>query len=378
MKTIKWVIPSFLLLTFACTPEKKHSTVKAYLNHLSTEDKKLSIQVVKNDPLPSFSPQTGMYVQMSKTAPGSLDFYNGDDFSVKKFDLLTGRELNYISFSLQETTKQKSGYCFKSDDQTYIWHTGENKLYLFNQTGALIKTETLTLSLNGESYFLSASANSSAQFDALSNTVILPVYPTEGADGKTLYEVPRFVSYNLTNGKTQFIPIKLPKEYSTGKTYGMLDVPYTAMDNGSFYAIFPLVATVFEYNIASGQLNSVPLSLPVSLAYPSAVKEGRDFMDQSENEYRTNRITGFAVNQGKIYIQQTEGWDETLESKLFTENTVLHAFSRNGTYLGGGQFPEDVFGSLGVFYLKYTQNNELYFTSFDSKNSKRLIAIKTK
>jgi hypothetical protein len=92
-------------------------------------------------------------------------------------------------------------------------------------------------------------------------------------------------------------------------------------------------------------------------------------------KYYSNHIAGLAVANGKIFIQQTDTWDNQLSSKKYADNTILYAFNEQGQLAWQGAFPKNVFDDIGVFSLHSAQNGYLVFTSFNQNNDKKLIQI---
>jgi hypothetical protein len=298
-------------------------------------------------------------------------YYNGDLMTVKKVDNKTGRILGQINFTHPGSYNNKYYTCFMPDESTFAWYSDSNSVYLFDMAGILKETLILDLQSQGTGYYLAPSAHASAKFDVSTQSFILPVLPYLADE-----RMPRFVVFDKLNRKTSFVDIVLPVNYDVSRHLGSLAEPFTALDKSIFYVIYPLSDILYAYDLRSKSLSKNKLSLPVSLSSPGSLRESIDYLSAVNNEEKANRIVGFGVSAGKVYIQQTEGWSENLESKKYIDNTVLHTFTTGGNFLGSSAYPRQPFAESGVFHLDFVKDGNIYHFSHDKLNKRQYITLR--
>ncbi|MFN7013659.1 MAG: hypothetical protein ACK4ON_05255 [Bacteroidia bacterium] len=374
---------SFIILSItasvimACNKKETNiNTVSQGLiyQHLSNlgENNHFPFQIISNENLPKLTNAGEVYVLSNTFVNNEAYFYEMSKHRVQKVNLSNGQVTGSISYTnLPENTDFKFTYL---DDDFNVWYM-DTLLYVFNSSGQYLKTIHLPLHHQGKDYIINTNDKTSLQYFKNNATLIIPLNCISEYEASEAHLIPQFASYNLNSGEIAYLAVYMPENYPADTYLGELSSPYTAVDGDVFYAIFPLSNKLYAYNISLNNLQVIPLQFPVALSNPAMLNEPQSIQQMAEIKYFSNHIAGLAVADGKIFIQQTDTWDNHLSSKKYADNTILYSFSDQGQLTWQGAFPQNVFDDIGVFTLHSAQNGKLFFTSFNQNNDKKLIQI---
>ncbi|MFN4235359.1 MAG: hypothetical protein ACK4IK_11190 [Bacteroidia bacterium] len=346
--------------------------ISNYLSEIS-ENKKISFQITLNKPLPSIKNANQVYTFDNSLKDDVAYFYELNHHDVIKVNIQTGQNIGNISFSnLPENAILKYVYL---DDDLNIWYA-DTMLYVYNNQGEFIKNIHLSLNHLGKDYVINSHHHTPIQYFKNSNTLIIPINCISEYEANEAHALPQFAAYNLISEELAFLPIYLPNNYPADKNLGDLSSPYTAKEDNTFYAIFPLSNQLYAYDVISKSLQIIPLQLPVALTNANMLEEPTTLTNMANLKYYTNHLAGMAVINGKIFIQQTDVFNQELASKKYIDNTVLYVFNEQGQLLSSNAFQAEIFDEIGVFELNFANNDNLVFTSFNRNNDKKIIQLK--
>lgn len=365
------------VIGIACNSDLKTNTISdnltinAYLNTLS-ENNNFPFQIISNENLPKLTNAGEVYVFANAVVNNEAYFYELSKHRVQKVNVSNGQVTGSISYSdLPENTDLKFAYL---NDDLNVWYM-DTTLYVFNSTGQFLKTIHLPLHHQGKDYIINTNDKTSLQYLKNNSTLIIPLNCISEYDASEAHLIPQFAAYNINSGAMDYLAIYLPENYPTDTYLGELSSPYTAAEGNVFYAIFPLSNKLYTYNVSTNSLQVIPLQIPIALSNPAMLNEPQNIQQMAELKYLSNHIAGLAVVNGKIFVQQTDSWDNQLSSKKYADNTILYAFNEQGQLAWQGAFPKNVFDDIGVFSLNSAYNGHLVFTSFNQNNDKKLVQI---
>lgn len=336
------------------------------------ENNNFPFQIINNENLPKLTNAGEVYVFANAVVNNEAYFYELSKHQVKKVKVSNGQVTGSISYpNLPENTDLKFAYL---DADFNVWYI-DTTLYVFNSTGQYLKTIQLPLHHQGKDYIINTNDKTSLQYFKDNATLIIPLNCISEYEVSEAHLIPQFASYNLNSGQIAYLSVYMPENYPADTYLGELSSPYTAAYGNVFYAIFPLSNKLYAYNISSNNLQLIPLQFSVALSNPAMLNEPQSIQQMAELKYYSNHIAGLAVADGKIFIQQTDSWDNQLSSKKYADNSILYVFNEQGQLTWQGAFPKNVFDNIGVFTLHSAKNEHLVFTSFNQNNDKKIIQI---
>lgn len=365
------------LISVACNSDLKTNTasenltINAYLHTLG-ENNNFPFQITLNQNLPKLSNASEVYVFSNTVVNNEAYFYEMSKHQVQKVNISNGQVIGNITFTnLPENADLKYAYL---DDDFNVWYM-DTTLYVFNSTGQYLKTIHLPLHHNGKDFVINTNHKTPLQYLKNNRTLIIPLNCISEYESSETHLIPQFAAYNLNSGQIDFLQIYLPENYPADTYLGELSSPYTAAEDNTFYAIFPLSNKLYKYDVGLNNLQVISLQLPIALSNPAMLNEPQSIQQMAELKYYSNHISGMLVAGSKIFIQQTDTWDNQLSSKKYVDNTILYAFNEQGQLAWQGAFPKSVFDDIGVFTLQSTHNGNLVFNSFNQNNDKKIIQI---
>jgi len=379
MKNKRYVYLLLLFVFLSCQTETRYSSVHAYLNNLKQSQTKVGFPflVDNNISLPNISDDQEVFYFEKSMNGDILYWFNGSDYTIKSVNVSTGNVDGVISFpQVSALTNQSFAKAALLDNQTFIWYADSSLIHFCALNGIYQHTIQLPLEHQGKLYFISATPHTHIEYFPTQNVIILPISCADEYDDVELHQMPQFALYNLSTDSIQFISIHLPQLYPSDKYLGNLMFPITAHDGNYFYAAYPLSSTIYKYNVTDGSIETITLQLPVPLTSPTTMASPINYQQMGELEYLANRINGLAVINGIIFVQQTDAWDENLQSRNFIDNTILYAFDAQGGLTWSGAFPQDAFNNIGVFRLSFAHEGKLNILSFNKNNEQRFIQLR--
>ena len=329
--------------------------------------------LVSEHTLPSFSTIDANKSFSFQTVIGKNAYLvNNEKYQVNKYNLESQQVTETLSFPIASSIlSSKPASCFVMNEHQFLWQNESNVFQIYNSTGKVEKTVKLSLKYNKKSYHIATNANSKIQWEPQSQTLVFPVQFEDEYVSKDEFTFPKFLSYNLISGTTEFIPISLPPNYTNKNYLPLLYDVFTCIDGQTFYAVFPLSNEVYAYNFTSKQLSKVSIQLPVNLTDPKSLTQPTNPHEITESLNKCNHIDGFAVIDGKYYIQQTGAFSENLASKKFIDNTLLLVFNNDGSLLWGDKLQVKTFENR-IFNLRNFSNKTVYFTSCPTMKSQKI------
>jgi hypothetical protein len=381
-KTMKklFLFSLILLAANSCQKTKtSFSTIQEYL--ISEETAKQAsdfpLHFITQSSLPVFAPLNANEAYVFQSVNNTTAYLvNTELFSVKRYNLESGQMEAILQFdALNQFIEPQKAACFILDDDRFVWYGDSTTIYVCNSAGQVVQSSQLPLSHQERNFAIAPTANAKIQFHKQSATLVFPIRCTDDYDASIEHSLPQFVAFNLSTGATEFISITLPTEYPADRYIPVLYDPLTALYGDVFYALFPLCNKLFSYNLNTKELNITALQLPVSLTSPSSVQQALDIAQINEFTFKSNRIKGFSVLNGKVLVQQIDGYDENLESLNYIDNTALFAFNPNGSLIWGGRFTPEPF-KKSLFDIVHSDGKSVYFLHYDKPtvNSNRILS----
>jgi len=379
--SIQLLILIFVTALSACTkkesniPSTSSSGIHEYLSSLDNSNT-FPFQLTLNENLPNLSnPPAELFVFSKSIINNEAYFYEPTKHQVKKVNIRNGQVTETISFTnLPEQSNLKFAYL---DDNFNVWYS-DTMLYVFNSNGQYLKTILLNLEHEGKEYTINLSHATNLQYFSNNGTLIIPLNCiSEIAEADEIYSIPQFAAYNVNNGQIEFLSIYLPQNYPADYYLAELSDPYTAKDGNNFYCVYPLSNVVYKFDVTTNSLTNIPLQLPVALSNPRNIQEPTTLPQMANLKYLSNHISGMSVTGGKIFIQQTDAWNNQLASKNYIDNTIFYCFNENGIAEWQGAFPKNIFDEKGIFNLDFAQDGQLYFTNINPNNNNKIIQFST-
>jgi hypothetical protein len=379
--SIQLLILIAVLAISSCAVKESNSSatspsgIHEYLSSLDNSNT-FPFQLTLNENLPNLSnPPAEVFVFSKSIINNEAYFYEPTKHQVKKVNIQNGQVTGTISFTnLPEQSNLKFTYL---DDNFNVWYSDTN-LYVFNSNGQYLKTIPLSLQHEGKEYTINLSNATNLQYFSNNGTLIIPLNCiSEIAEVDEIYTIPQFAAYNVKNGQIAFLSIYLPQNYPADNYLAELSDPYTAKDGNNFYCVYPLNNVVYKFDVTTNSLTNIPLQLPVALSNARNIQEPSTLPQMANLKYLSNHISGMSVTGGKIFIQQTDAWDNQLASKNYIDNTILYRFNENGIAEWQGAFPKNIFDEKGIFNLDFAQDGQLYFTNINPNNNNKIIQFST-
>jgi hypothetical protein len=379
--SIQLLILIFVTALSACTkkesniPSTSPSGIHEYLSSLDNSNP-FPFQLILNENLPNLSnPPAEVFVFSKSIINNEAYFYEPTKHQVKKVNIQNGQVTGTISFTnLPEQSNLKYAYL---EDNFNVWYS-DTMLYVFNSNGQYLKTIPLSLQHEGKEYTINLSNATNLQYFSNNGTLIIPLNCiSEIAEADEIYSIPQFAAYNVNNGQIAFLSIYLPQNYPADNYLAELSDPYTAKEGNNFYCVYPLNNVVYKFDVTTNSLTNIPLQLPVALSNARNIQEPSTLPQMANLKYLSNHISGMSVTEGKIYIQQTDAWNNQLASKNYIDNTILYRFNENGIAEWQGAFPKNIFDEKGIFNLDFAQDGQLYFTNINPNNNNKIIQFST-
>lgn len=377
---MKNIFFAFCIITIgtSCVSDKtkpnsnNFTTIKDYIE--SKESAKLSetfpFDLVGEYSLPTFSPLDASKAFIFQTVIGNNAYLvNNEKFQVNKYNLESQQVIETFSFPIASSIlSSKPASCFVISEDKFLWHNDSTLFLISNSSGQIEKTIEIPLNYNNKSFLIATNPNSKIQWEPQSQTLVFPVQCADEYESNEEYTLPKFISYNLQTGITEFIPISLPRNYSVENYLPVIYDAITYIDAKSFYVVFPLTNEVYAYSLTSKQLSKVSIQIPVNLTDANSLTQPTEPREIIESVHKCNHINGFAVIDGKYYIQQTGAFSENLASKKFIDNTLLLVFNNEGSLIWGDKLQVKTFENR-IFNLINNSNNIVYFTSHPTLKS---------
>jgi hypothetical protein len=379
--SIQLLILIAVLAISACAVKESNSSatsssgIHEYLSSLDNSNT-FPFQLTLNENLPNLSnPPAEVFVFSKSIINNEAYFYEPTKHQVKKVNIRNGQVTETISFTkLPEQSNLKFAYL---DDNFNVWYS-DTTLYVFNSNGQYLKTIPLSLQHEEKNYTINLSNATNLQYFSNNGTLIIPFNCiSEIVETDEIYSIPQFAAYNVNNGQIEFLSIYLPQNYPADNYLAELSDPYTAKDGNNFYCVYPLSNVVYKFDVTTNSLTNIPLQLPVALSNPRNIKEPTILPQMANLKYLSNHISGMSVTGGKIYIQQTDAWNNQLAYKNYIDNTILYCFNENGIAEWQGAFPKNIFDEKGIFNLDFAQDGQLYFTNINPNNNNKIIQFST-
>lgn len=345
--------------------------IQEHLTNLG-ENNNFPFQITLNQNLPKLSNGSEVYVFSNTVVNNEAYFYEMYKHQVQRVNITNGHVVGSIIFTnLPENTDLKYAYL---DADFNVWYM-DTTLYVFNSTGQYLKTIHLPLYHNGKDFIINTNNKTPLQYFKYNSTLIIPLNCISEYETSEAHTLPQFAAYNLISGQIDYLPIYMPENYPADKYLGELSSPYTVMDGKMFYAIFPLSNQLYKYDLETKSLQIISLQLPIALSIAKMIEEPSTTQQMANLKYGSNHISGMAVTDGKIFIQQTDALDKQLTSKKYVDNTIFYSFDEYGKLVWQGAFPKNIFDEIGIFSLDFAQNGKLFFTSFNQNNDRKIIQI---
>lgn len=376
MKSYLFITIIIVSTLISCTKKESNVSnsnqdiVHQYLNELTQNA--FPYQLTFNNSLPKYINANQVYTFDNSLKDDVAYFYELNHHDVIKVNIQTGQNTGNVSFSnLPENAILKYVYL---DDDLNIWYS-DTILYVFNNQGQFIKNIILSIHQLGKDYVINSHHHSPIQYFKNSNTLIIPINCISEYEDNEAHSLPQFAAYNLISEELEYLPIYLPNNYPADKNLGDLSSAYTAKEDNTFYTIFPLSNQLYAYDVISKSIQIIPLQLPVALTNANMLEEPTTLTKMANLKYYTNHLEGMAVINGKIFIQQTDVFNQELASKKYIDNTVLYAFNEHGQLISSNSFPSEIFDEIGIFKLNFANNGNLVFTSFNRNTDKKIIQL---
>lgn len=116
----------------------------------------------------------------------------------------------------------------------------------------------------------------------------------------------------------------------------------------------------------------MPLKVP--LTPPVSVEPGNDWMSIAMMWDKATRLAGMVIRNGRVYVQQVDGWNDSMKDDAFRDHTMLYVFDGSGSEIWSGGFGSPFSGS-GPFGLFSGAGGDLWFTARGDDNALRLMRL---
>jgi len=353
---------------------KSYSSIKEYIQskESATTSETFPFAFLKETTLPSFSAiNEDKGFSFQKVIGNYAYLVNNEKFKVLKYNLQSEQSTETFSFpEVSSILSAKPSSCVVLNENQFLWHNDSTILLICNSLGQIENSIQLPLVFNNKNFQISSNPKSAIQFESQSKTLVFPIQCAEDYNSKDEYTLPKFASYNLKTSKTEFIPISLPLNYSDEFYLPLLYDAATCMEGQTFYALFPLSSEVYSYDLLSKQLSKISIQIPVNLTDAQTLTQPTDPRQIMEIVHKCSHLSGFSVIKGIFYIQQTGAFSDNLESKKFTDNSLLCSYNSSGSLIWGGQMPIQTFDNK-IFNLTNASNSALNFTSYYALKSEK-------
>lgn len=364
-------------LTFnACHKEKRYASVGAYLrSEARSASAAFPFRTAEAWPYPQIpSSGTGRFV-LGDIRGSVACFYNGDTYAARFVNLATGNTEKSLEFAeLAALFGGRYAKCRWLDDNMLLWHSDTGLVALYDAEGARLRNLSLTLQHKGKTYAVSGAPNTRWQFHKASGRLIVPLNCVSDYGIEEEHALPLFAACDIQTGEATFLPLHKPSAYPAGRHVDALGHPFTALEGDIFYVLFPLHPVLYSYNLSSETLQEVSLPLKVSLTPPASLEPGNDWMSIAMMWDKATRLAGMVIRNGRVYVQQVDGWNDSMKDDAFRDHTMLYVFDGSGIEIWSGGFGSPFSGS-GPFGLVSGAGGDLWFTARGDDNALRLMRL---
>jgi hypothetical protein len=360
----------------ACSKEKKYASVSAFLRSDSrSASAGFPFRTLQECPYPTIQSEGAGRFVLGDIRGSTACFYNGDAYTVRFINLTSGNLEKSLSFpDLNTYYGGRYAKCLWLDENMLLWHSDSSLVVLFDAEGNKLRELNLFLQHEGKTFSVSGAPNTRWQFHKASGRLIVPLNCLSDYGNEEEHGLPLFAACDIQTGQATFLPLHKPSVYPAGRHLDALAHPFTALNGDVFYMLFPLHPVLYAYNLASGTLQEISLPLAVALTPPASVQSGNDWMSIAMMWDKATRLAGFTLRNGRIFVQQVDGWNESMKDEKFRDHTMLYIFDVNGGEIWAGAFGPS-FSGAGPFGMVSGATDALWFTARGDDNSLRLVKL---